>query len=186
MRKTILTLAAAALCTMLAACSVFAPQRGFNRAMVDRNVQLTAQHALNDDPELKGRAHIAANVYNGVLLLIGEASTEAVKQRAQADVTGYDGVQRVVNLIDVMPLPSVADTMRDAALTAQVKAALLRVDLPGFDAPGRVTVSSSHGKVYLMGIVSHQEADAVVAVARKVTGVQQVVQVFEYMEDGRP
>lgn len=169
-------------CLVLAACTVFAPQRGVNRAMIDRNVQLTAQHTLNGDSELDGRAHIAVNVYNGVLLLIGEASTEDVKQRAQADVTGYAGVQRVVNLIDVMPLPSVADTMRDAALSTQVKAALLRVSLPGFDAAGRVTVSSAHDKVYLMGVVTRQQADAVVAAARNVAGVKQVVQVFEYTD----
>lgn len=179
MRKPIVTLAALALCTLLGACSVLNPQRGFNRAMVDRQVQLTAQRALNDDPELDGRAHIAANVYNGVLLLIGEASTEAVKERAGADVTGYDGVQRVVNLIDVMPLQSTAATLHDAALTAQVKAAILRVDAPGFD-PGQVVVSTAHGKVYLMGLVTHQQADAVVAVVRNVGGVKQVVQVFEY------
>lgn len=182
MRKTILLATMLLLCCALAACSVFTPRRGFNRLLNDRNVQITAQRALDKDPELGGRAHIGTSVYNGVLLLIGEASTEAVKQRAEADVTGYEGVQRVVNLIDVMPLPSVADTMRDAALSTQVKAALLRVSLPGFDAAGRVTVSSAHDKVYLMGVVTRQQADAVVAAARNVAGVKQVVQVFEYTD----
>ncbi|TAN08409.1 MAG: BON domain-containing protein [Rhodanobacteraceae bacterium] len=181
MRKTILTLLALSLCGVLAACSLFTPRRGFNRVMNDRNVQITAQHALDTDPELDGRAHIGSSVYNGVLLLIGEAATEQVKERAGADVAGYDGVQRVVNLIDVMPLQSVARTMQDAAITAAVKTALLHVDRPGFD-PGRVKVSTAHGKVYLMGLVSHAEAEAVVSVARKVAGVKQVVQVFEYTD----
>jgi osmotically-inducible protein OsmY len=181
MRKTIPVFVALSLCALLAACSVFTPRRGFNRAMNDRNVQITAQHALDADPELNGRAHIGSSVYNGVLLLIGEAATEQVKARAEADVTGYDGVQRVVNLIDVMPLQSVGRTMQDAALTAAVKTALLHIDMPSFD-PGRVKVSTAHGKVYLMGLVSHAEADAAVNVARKVAGVKEVVQVFEYTD----
>ncbi|TAM96361.1 MAG: BON domain-containing protein [Rhodanobacteraceae bacterium] len=181
MRKTILISVALLLCAALAACSVFTPRRGFNRVFNDRNVQLTAQRALDNDPELSGRAHIGTSVYNGVLLLIGEASTAEVKQRAEADVTGYEGVQRVVNLIDVMPLQSVGRTAVDASLTARVKTSLLHIDMPGFD-PGRVKISTAHGKVYLMGLVSHKEADAVVNQARSVAGVTQVVQVFEYTD----
>jgi osmotically-inducible protein OsmY len=181
MRKTILITAAVTLCIALGACSLFTPRRGFNRVLNDRNVQITAQHALDDDPQLSGRAHIGTSVYNGVLLLIGEASTEQVKERAEADVTGYEGVQRVVNLIDVMPLQSVGRTALDASLTARVKTSLLHIDLPGFD-PGRVKVSTAHGKVYLMGLVSHKEADAVVNVVRDVAGVKKVIQVFEYTD----
>lgn len=180
-KKTIVLTTALALCCALAACSVFTPRRGFNRVFNDRNVQITAQRALDNDPQLGGRAHIGSSVYNGVLLLIGEASTEQVKQRAGSDVKGYGGLQRVVNLIDVMRLQSVVGTASDAALTARVKTALLHVDLPGFD-PGRVKISTAHGNVYLMGLVSHKEADAVVNVARNVGGANKVVQVFEYTD----
>lgn len=182
MRHSIALAAILAACLALAACSIFTPRRGYNRVFNDRNVQITAQRALDDDPQLAGRAHIGTDVYNGVLLLIGEASTEEVKQRAEADVTGYQGVQRVVNLIDVMPLQSAPRGMLDAALTARVKTALLGVDLRGFD-PGRVKVSTAHGNVYLMGLVSHAEADAVVNIVRKVAGVNQVVQVFQYTDE---
>ena len=181
MRKPLFLTALAFLAVALASCSVFTPRRGFNRVFNDRNVQITAQRALDNDPDLRGQAHVGTSVYNGVLLLIGEARTEQLKQRAEADVTGYDGVQRVVNLIDVMPLQSAARTALDASLTARVKTALLGVDVPGFD-PGRVKISTAHGNVYLMGLVSHAEADAVVAIARKVAGVDQVVQVFEYTD----
>lgn len=181
MRKIILPTFLALLVLALAACSVFTPRRGFNRAINDRNVQITAQRALDNDTELSGRAHIGTAVYNGVLLLIGEASTEQVKQRAEADVTGYQGVKRVVNLIDVMPLQSAGRGALDASLTARVKTALLGVNLPGFD-PGRVQVSTAHGNVYLMGLLSHHEADAVVGVVRKVAGVNKVVPVFEYTD----
>src|SRR5574337_1985614 len=121
MRKPIVPTALVLFVAALAACSTFTPRRGFNRVINDRNVQITAQRALDNDTELSGRAHIGTSVYNGVLLLIGEASTEEVKQRAEADVTGYEGVQRVVNLIDVMPLQSVGRSALDASLTARVK-----------------------------------------------------------------
>jgi osmotically-inducible protein OsmY len=166
---------------VLSACSVFTPRRGLNRMFNDRNVQITAQHTLDSDPQLAGRAHIGTSVYDGVLLLIGEAVSDDVRQRAAADVSGYEDVKRVVNLIDVMPLQSVARTALDASLTARCKTALLNIQMHGFD-PGRVKISTAHGKVYLMGLVSHAEADAVVNEVRNVAGVQKVIQVFEYTD----
>ncbi|HEX7128601.1 MAG TPA: BON domain-containing protein [Rhodanobacteraceae bacterium] len=166
----------------LAACSTFTDRRGFNRALNDRNVQITAQRALDDDPALAGKVRIGTAVYDGVLLLIGEAPSDDLKARAEADVTGYQGVRRVDNEIDVMPIPPFSQRAADAALTARVKAALLDItSLPGFD-PGRVNVSTAHGNVYLMGLVSHREADAVTDIVRHVAGVQKVVRVFEYTD----
>lgn len=173
-----LLVALAALC----ACSTFTDRRGFNRAINDRNVQLTAQRTLDNDAALSGKVRIGTAVYDGVLLLIGEAPTQALKDRAQADATGFEGVRRIENQIDVMPIPPFSERAADAALTARVKTALLDLtSLPGFD-PGRVKISSAHGNVYLMGLVSHREADAAVDVIRHVAGVRQVVKVFEYTD----
>jgi osmotically-inducible protein OsmY len=180
MRKTLLPPLLAILA--LAACSTFHDRRGFNRVLNDRNVQLTAQRALDNDAELSGKVRIGTAVYDGVLLLIGEASSEELKQRAEADVTGFEGVRRVDNEIDVMPIPPFSQRAGDTALTARVKAALLNItSLPGFD-PGRVNVSTAHGNVYLMGLLSHREADAVSDVVRHVAGVQKVVRVFEHTD----
>jgi osmotically-inducible protein OsmY len=167
---------------VVAACSTFTDRRGFNRVLNDRNVQITAQRTLDDDPALAGKVHIGTAVYDGVLLLIGEVPSEELRAQAEADVTGFEGVRRVDNEIDVMPIPPFSQRASDTALTARVKASLLNItSLPGFD-PGRVNVSTAHGNVYLMGLLSHQEADAVTDVVRHVAGVQKVVRVFEYTD----
>lgn len=166
----------------LSACSTFTDRRGFNRALNDRNVQITAQRTLDNDAALSGKVHIGTAVYDGVLLLIGEAPSEELKQRAETDVTGFEDVRRVDNEIDVRPIPPFSQRAGDAALTARVKASLLNItSLPGFD-PGRVNVSTAHGNVYLMGLVSHREADAVTDIVRHVAGVQRVVRVFDYTD----
>ncbi|TAM97400.1 MAG: BON domain-containing protein [Rhodanobacteraceae bacterium] len=182
MYKPLLPVLALLALAALTACSTLAPRRDFHRVMADRNVQLTAQRALDDDAQLKDQVHIGTTVYNGVLLMIGEATTEAAKERAQQDVTGYDGVRRVVNLVDVMPLATGGRTALDAALTARIKTGLLGLSgLPGFD-PGDVKISTAHGKVYLMGLLTRQEADAVIANVSHVAGVKEVVPVFEYIK----
>ncbi|HEX5123899.1 MAG TPA: BON domain-containing protein, partial [Rhodanobacteraceae bacterium] len=50
----------------------------------------------------------------------------------------------------------------------------------------RVNVTTAHRTVYLMGMVTHEEADAAVEVARGIDGVEKVVKVFEYTDDVPP
>ena len=171
----------------LSACSTFTDRRGFNRALNDRNVQLTAQRTLDNDPALSGKVRIGTAVYDGVLLLIGEAPSEDLRARAEADVTGFEGVRRVDNEIDVMPIPPFSQRAADAALTARVKAALLNItSLPGFD-PGRVNISTAHGNVYLMGTArSDHELQRAAEIASIVPGVQRVVSFMQVRAPPQP
>ena len=67
-------------------------------------------------------------------------------------------------------------------MTARVKTALLDItSLKDFD-PSRVNVTTVDSVVYLMGMVSRDEADAVVEITRNVAGVAKVVKVFEYSD----
>ena len=47
--------------------------------------------------------------------------------------------------------------------------------------PLHVKVVSEAGVVYLMGLVSQEEGDAAVEIARTTSGVNRVVKVFEYI-----
>ena len=53
--------------------------------------------------------------------------------------------------------------------------------MPGFD-PSQVNVTTVRGEVYLMGLVTRAEADAVVEDVRRVRGVRRVVRAFEYVD----
>ena len=59
-------------------------------------------------------------------------------------------------------------------------AALIGLKIEGFD-PTRVKVLTNQGTVYLMGLVTRQEAAASVEKARFVNGVLKVVKLFEYI-----
>lgn len=65
-------------------------------------------------------------------------------------------------------------------LTTKVKAALFQVKIDDFD-PTRVKVITDQNVVYLMGLVRPNEADASANVASQVSGVRQVVTLFEYI-----
>ena len=127
---------------------------------------------------LRNRVMIA--VYNGDMLLMGEVRTPELKQRAETAVTGFEGVQRIVNEIEVMEPEGFWTRRGDNKITARVKLALAdATSVPGFDVT-RVKVSTAHRVVYLMGIINHDEGEMVTEIARNVPGVERVVKVFEY------
>ena len=122
-------------------------------------------------------------VYNGVMLLCGQVRSEALKRLAHDSADGFDGVIRLVDEIQVTDEPQGFWRRRgDETTTARVKTGLLDItSLPGFD-PTRINVTTSHGVVYLMGLVKHDEADAATDVARNAAGVDKVVKVFDYTD----
>ena len=148
----------------------------------DKRIYLGAYDALNKDKELALKNSVIIVVYNGVMLLVGEVRTEELKQRAERIVSGFDGTRKIVNEIEIREPEGWWSRRADNTLTARVKTGLLDLtSLPGFD-PLRVNVTTAHRVVYLMGIVTHEEDDAVTQVARDTDGVEKVVKVFEYTE----
>jgi osmotically-inducible protein OsmY len=156
-------------------------RRSFGTVLDDSNIELTAYDLLNRDKDLITQSRVTLIVHNGVALLIGETPNDALKVRAGNTVNQVKGVRRVVNELAVEPRASFGRGTRDAALTTQVKTSLLNInDMANFD-PTRVNVSTARGIVYLMGLVTREEADRVADTASRVRGVESVVKVFEYL-----
>lgn len=157
-------------------------RRESNTYLDDKRIYLGAYDALNKDKELALKNSVIIVVYNGVMLLVGEVRTPALRERAERLVGGFEGTRRIVNFIEVREPEGWWSRRTDNGLTARVKTGLLDLtSMPNFD-PMRVNVTTAHRVVYLMGIVTHEEDDAVTAIARDVEGVEKVVKVFEYSD----
>lgn len=157
-------------------------RRGFNTVLDDKRIQMGAYDSLNRDKELVIQNRVMIAVYNGVMLLMGEVRTAELKQRAESAVTGFAGVHRIVNEIEIMEPEGYWTNRGDNTITGHVKMALNdATSVPGFDAT-RIKVSTAHRVVYLMGLVTPEEETMVTEYARNVAGVERVVKVFEYIE----
>lgn len=157
-------------------------RRSWTTVISDRNIQTTAYDNFNKDKELALKNNVTIVVYNGVMLLAGEVRTAELKERAERRVSGYEGVRRLVNEIEVREPEGFLSRRRDNTISVHVKTALLDiVDMPGFD-PTRVNVTTVHRTVYLMGLVTREEAERVADIARNVAGVEKVMRVFEYQD----
>ncbi len=145
----------------------------------DKGIQLKASHTINEDEILSGQAHINVTSYNGVVLLSGETPTAEMRARAERLVTEIDKVRRVHNEITVAAPSSGLTRSSDTLITTKVKSRM--IGEKDFDS-GRVKVVTENGTVYLLGLVSRQEAAVATEISRRVSGVQRVVRLFEYTD----
>jgi osmotically-inducible protein OsmY len=157
-------------------------RRSFGTVLDDSNIELSAYNAVNQDKELALNNNVGIVVHNSVMLLVGEVRTAELRERAESLAGGLEGVRRIVNEISVEEPTGFGSATRDRWLTLRAKTALLDiVDIEDFD-PSRVNITTQNSTVYLMGLVTVEEAERVVAITRGVPGVVQVVKVFEYIE----
>lgn len=148
----------------------------------DEGIELKARMAIFDDKELNSQIHINIISINGVVLLVGQAPTEAARQKAAELVTPIPKVRLVHNEMTIAAPNSMMTRSSDSLITAKVKTKLFTIKgYENFD-PTRVKVVTENGIVYLMGILNHSEADAVTDAARRVGGVQKIVKLFEYLD----
>lgn len=119
--------------------------------------------------------HIAVTSYEGKVLLTGEVLTSLDKERAQAVATKSVGVNTVINELAVMDPSSVTTLLSDSMLATKVRSAIIGTENISLN---QMKVTVQRGIVYLMGIVTPEEAKLASRVAAGVNGVQQVVTCF--------
>ncbi|MGV8804752.1 MAG: BON domain-containing protein [Polaromonas sp.] len=144
----------------------------------DEGIELRAGNQISSN--LGTRVRVSVTSYNRQVLLTGEVPNAQDKQRAGQLVAGVGNVTGVVNELQVLNTPSLADRSADALVTGRVKAMLLDArDLKS----NAFKVVTERGTTYLMGRVTQRESDRATEVVRAVPGVQKVVRLFEIISE---
>jgi osmotically-inducible protein OsmY len=132
-------------------------------------------------PRVVGNAgHVNVTSFNRKVLLTGEVRDEAMKAAVEREVANIEGVQSIVNDLEIAPVSSFSSRSNDSLITGKVKAAF--VDAKDLYA-NSIKVVTENGTVYLMGRVTQREGQLASDVARGVNGVKKVVKVFEYISE---
>ncbi|AKQ33221.1 BON domain-containing protein [Candidatus Coxiella mudrowiae] len=157
--------------------AVIYDQRTYRTMNQDHNARSIIQYRLDNDPLLKGQSHITISVFNNVALLVGQAKTPEICDRAYQIVEKASHIRRTYNEITIGAPLSPVQQAADSWITSKVRTAML----------GKAGLHSSNLKVvtenkvvYLMGMVSPKQAAMAADVARRISGVEKVLKVFEY------
>lgn len=119
--------------------------------------------------------HVVVTSYEGKVLLTGEVLTAADRQKAQDTAVKSVGVHSVINEFAVMTPATVGAVLSDSMLATKVRSSIIGTKKISLN---QMKVDVQRGIVYLMGIVTIDEARTATKVAAGVSGVQQVVTCF--------
>jgi osmotically-inducible protein OsmY len=164
--------------------SVIHERRPAQVVLDDEVIELKAKHAYHRHPDIANHSRIAITSYNHVALLTGQAESADVSRRYAEIVSRLPKVRRVYNEVVVGERISWTQEGTDTLITSRAKVAIGGGrGIEDFDAT-RIKVVTEDGVVYLMGLVTVEEAEVTTEVVRRLPGVTRVVKLFEYVQPG--
>jgi osmotically-inducible protein OsmY len=134
------------------------------------------------DPVFR-QTHFSVISFKEVILLVGQVPTNELRLLAGQTANQVSGIRKVYNEIDVGANTSLWTRSKDSWLTSKVKATLLAdKQIKGLQIKGlQIKVVTENGVVYLMGVITEEQANLAANLASNISGVKEVVRVFEYI-----
>lgn len=159
--------------------AVIHDRRSAGTVIDDQAVEFKVSGALFSNKNIYDQSHINVTSYNGIVLLTGETPNESLKQQVTKEVQAIPNVRRIHNELLIAAPSALPSRSSDAWITSKIKA---KLTADKYIDPFYIKVVTEHGVVYLMGLVSHAEADRVVGIVTQSAGVQRVIKIFEYTD----
>jgi osmotically-inducible protein OsmY len=146
----------------------------------DGAIETMIEVNLNAADEALRQANIDVISFNQTVLIVGQVPTQELKNLATRVATSSNTrVKTVYNELEVAGDTSFLSRTNDAWLTTKIKSMMLvDGDVEGL----RTKVVTENGVVYLMGLLTHSEADRAVELVSTTRGVTKVVRAFEYID----
>lgn len=192
MKKTIYLICSLLLASMLQGCVlgvvavgaaaggavIAADRRSFQNISEDHKVDYSLNQQIQSNDELVHKSHIVVVSYNRVVLLVGQVPSQELSSQVEQWAHDQPNVRRVFNQLKVGAPTSFSRRSKDSGITANVKTRLMATTNVS---ARQVKVVTEDGIVYLMGVMTRDQAAVAAQVARNSTGVQGVVKLIEYV-----
>lgn len=162
---------------MVGGTMVATDRRTTGTQIEDQAIELKAADRVK---ALATLGHVNVVSYNRVALITGEVPSQVEKDRVGSAVAGVENVRGIVNELGIGVNSTFGSRSTDAVIGGKVKATLL--DAPDLQA-NAFKVVVERAVVFLMGRVTQREADRATELARSVSDVRKVVQVFEILSE---
>ena len=161
--------------------AVAVDKRTFGTMVEDEGIEWKVRAAVNEAGLKEDDHHnVKVTSFNRIVLLTGQVPDEEAKGKAADEAGRVEQVRGVHNELVVGPPTKLSTRSADAVVTGRVKVAVAaNSDLkPPANLSSKVVTEA--GVVFLMGLVTREEAEAITAAAQTVPGVRQIVRLFEY------
>jgi osmotically-inducible protein OsmY len=170
--------AVATVVAVTAGVTMVADRRSFSKQIDDQTIEFTAHNELAKQKALSNNTNLHVVSMNGTVLIVGQAPNSYLRELAIKTVQGVSDIVSIHNQIRIRSNTAVTTQSNDIWLTSKVKSALLAAeDVHAKD----IKVITENSEVFLLGLVTKEEAEIVVEITRNISGVSQVFKAFEYI-----
>lgn len=142
----------------------------------DQAIELKASRIINE--QLGRDVRINVTSFNRNVLLTGEAPDETMRNEAEKLAMTVENVRNVFNEISIAEKSALSSRTNDSLITSKVKGRFLSERKFQIN---YVKVVTENSNVYLLGLVTREEAESAAQIASTTAGVRKVVKVFEYL-----
>ena len=161
-----------------AGASVMADRRSPAVQAIDKGIGLEVENAL--DKKFGDNAHINVTSFNQKVLLTGEVKDASIKEQAGAYAKENKNVRSVFNELVVGPNSTYTARANDSYLESKNKTQMIFTDkLPS----NSMAIVAEGSSVYLMGILTQNEAAIAKKVASNADGVKDVYAYFDIISE---
>ena len=163
---------------VVAGASVMADRRTPAVQAIDKGIGLEVENAL--EKKFGDSAHINVTSFNQKVLLTGEAKDASIKEQAGAYAKANKNVRSVFNELIIGPNSTYTIRANDSYLESKIKAQMIFTDrLPS----NSMAIVAEGSSIYLMGILTQQEAEIAKKVASNANGVKDVYAYFDIISE---
>ena len=161
-----------------AGAGIMADRRTPGVQAIDRGIELEANAALSK--KFGDNAHINVSSFNQKVLLTGEAKDTNVKTEAGDYVKAMKNARSVFNELMIGPNSSYTARANDAYLESKIKTQMIFTEkLPS----NSMSIIAEGSSIYLMGILTQNEADLAKKIASNTNGVKDVYVYFDVISE---
>ncbi|MEW6993582.1 BON domain-containing protein [Colwelliaceae bacterium MEBiC 14330] len=170
--------AVATVVAITAGATMVADRRSFSKQIDDQTIEFIAHNELAKQQALAKNTNLHVVSMNGTVLIVGQAPNSYLKELAIKTIKNIPDIVSIHNQIRIGSITAVTTQSNDIWLTSKVKSALLAdAKVNAKD----IKVVTENSEVFLLGLVTKEEAEAVVEITRNISGVSQVIKAFEYI-----
>lgn len=161
-----------------AGASVMADRRPPAVQAIDKGIGLEVENSL--DKKFGDNAHINVTSFNQKVLLTGEVKDASIKEQAGTYAKANKNVRSVFNELVVGPNSTYTARANDSYLESKIKTQMIFTDkLPS----NSMAIVAEGSSVYLMGILTQNEAAIAKKVASNADGVKDVYAYFDIISE---
>ena len=142
----------------------------------DEGIELKGARRIHQ--QYGDHVHINVTSYNRIVLLSGEVPTAAIRADVEKLMMGVENVRKIYNELVIAANTTLDSRSNDTLITSKVKARFLAERKFQIN---HIKIVTENEVVFLLGVVTRQEADNAAQIASSTAGVKKVVKAFEYL-----